>query len=560
MRRIFLILICIFLLAVPVSAESVVEELKSNTNVSSDGTCQITLTVRLRLEDILLEDLVFPLPAQARDITLNGSGVRAPNKNGARLVDLEDAVHGAGIHTFTIQYSMPDSITAGKNGLTLDLDLLHGFSYPIDLMSFSITLPGAPERPPVFTSTYHQEAVDSLMVLNMEGNTISGEFLYSLQDHESLHMSLQVSETMFPQPVTKQWSLSVDDLIMYGLAVVALIYWLLTMRCLPPRRSRRVDAPEGLTAGEMGCALTGSGIDLPILVVSWARMGYLLIHLDDNGRVTLHKRMEMGNERGDFENRCFHNLFGRRRSIDATGYHFARLYRKASHTVPHVRDYFRRESGNPRIFRLISGAIDLICGISLANAFVADTAWRIILSIFLSIFGLVCTYLIQSGAGTIHLRRKDGLWLGIGASVIWILLSIWAGDWVVGVYLVLTQWLTGLAASYGGRRSDLGRQLMSQILGLRRHMASGSREQLRQTLQSNPDYYYTLAPFAMALGVDKAFAKQFGDQKLPECSFLTTGMDGHLSPAEWNRLLREAVSIMDERHRRLTIDKLLGKA
>ena len=53
-----------------------------------------------------------------------------------------------------------------------------------------------------------------------------------------------------------------------------------------------------------------------MLVIAWAQMGYLLIHLDDDGRVLLHRRMTMGNERSDFESQCFRRLFGKRKLVD----------------------------------------------------------------------------------------------------------------------------------------------------------------------------------------------------------------------------------------------------
>ena len=134
--------------------------------------------------------------------------------------------------------------------------------------------------------------------------------------------------------------------------------------------------------------------------------------------------------------------------------------------------------------------------------------------------------------------------------------STWAG---IALIVVLIQWLSGLMRAYGGRRSQTGQQLMSQILGLRRHMRQASTETLLLLQERNPDYYYSLAPYALALGVDRLFARHFGDCQLPECDYLTTGMDGHLTPAEWNQLLREAVSSMDKRQRRLPWEKFFGK-
>ena len=71
---------------------------------------------------------------------------------------------------------------------------------------------------------------------------------------------------------------------------------------MPLWRIRCTAAPAGLTAGELGSRLVHKGADLTMMVLSWAQLGYLLITMDESGRVFLHKRMEMGNERSAFDN------------------------------------------------------------------------------------------------------------------------------------------------------------------------------------------------------------------------------------------------------------------
>ena len=558
MRRFLIFLFCCLLLTTAVSAASSATDVASSTTVYSDGTCQVALTVQLKFEEVPA-NLSFPLPQNARNISLNGGGARTWRSGGVRYVDLSGVVNYPGNYTITLHYSLPDSVVAQRNKLYLELDLLSGFAYPIDQMRFTVTLPGAPEFRPEFSSIYHQEAVDSFMDCQIEGNTISCSFRQGLNDHEALTMRLQVTESQFPQPIMKKWRLSADDIAMYICFFLALAYWVLTMRALPPRRRKNALPPEGVTAGELGCLLTGRGVDFTMMVISWAQMGYILIHLDDNGRVLLHKRMDMGNERSDFENRCFRTLFGRRSTVDGTGYHFARLARKAARTVPGAGNYYRRHTGNPNIFRALCACAGIFGGISMAAMFADDTAWQVVLSVFLAALGTVVSWLIQAGATTVHLRRSQNLILALGGSALWILLGLWAGEVGVSLLLVGVQWLCGLAAGYGGRRNEVGRQMLSDVLGLRRYLRTVPKEELQRIIQLNPEYYYDLAPYAMALGVDMAFARQMGNRKLPQCTYLTTGMDGHLTAREWNRLLRDAVSALDERQQRMKLDKLLGR-
>ena len=559
MRKLFIILLCLFSLTVTASAAGTVSQLESDTRIHTDGTCEVTLTMQLKIDSG--ESVpVFPIPEEAKDVTLNGRSVRAKSQGGHRLVALSEVISGAGIHTVTVRYSLPDSITLDKKGVPfLNLELLCGFAYPIDRMTFVITLPGEPEHNPEFFSTYYQETADSLFALTIVGSEIRGVSNQQLKDRESLSMTMEVSEELFPQSVAKRWKMGTEDMIMIGLAVLALAYWLLSMRSLPPKHVRRTTPPEGLTAGELGCCITAQGVDFTMMVVSWAQMGYLRIHVENNGRVLLYKRMDMGNERSDFEVRYFKTLFGKRDTVDATGLNYARLCRKAGKARPGIRDYYLRHSGNPYIFRGLCAVMGLLGGVSLGVSFANDTVWQVLLAILLGGICLVFSWVIQSGVGQIHLRRKWHLWMGLGASLVWILLGIWSREWNVALFSVLGQWLAGFAAAYGGRRSEEGRQYLSQILGLRRFLSKLSAAEVQRILQANPEYFYAMAPYAMALGVDGRFARQFGKMQLPECTYLTADNEEQPTPKQWNQLLREAVTAMEERQKPAVFEKLFGK-
>lgn len=559
MRRFFILFLCCLCTIFSVGAVSGITSAQSQTAVATDGTCQVALNVTLHIE-APVSGLTFPLPEKAKDITVNGVFASASRGAGVRNVDLSGIVSAAGVYTLSFRYSLPDTIfTDNQKNLMLTLDLLSGFSYPVEKLDFTVTLPGPFEGTPTFSSTYYQDAIDTMMVTSVQDGIIAGSVPGGLKDSEKLTMLLPVSPEMFPQSVAKKWSMDTVDLLMVIFAGFAVLYWVLTMRCLPPKAVRTPFPPHGITPGELGCQLTGAGVDFTMMVVYWAQMGYILIQMDENGRVLLHKRMDMGNERGDFEVKYFRKLFGHRQTVDGTGFHYANLCRKANAHTPGIAMNFRRNSGNAAFFRGICAVIGALSGVSLAAAFVGDTVLRIILSIFLGILGLVFAWQMQSAAKCIHIREKLPLWLGLGCSVLWLLLSFLAGEWNVAVFVIPAQFLSGLAAAYGGRRNEMGRQTMSEILGLRRYLKRTPKKELQSIMHSNPDYFYQTAPWALALGVDRAFADHFGKSRLPQCSYLVTDMDGHLTAREWSQLLRDTVNALDEHQKRLPLDKLLGK-
>ncbi len=558
MRRALVFFLLFLILALPVRALSGISEATSKTEVGSDGTCEVSLTVTLRLEEDV-DDLTFPLPAEARNIDLNGSLAKTGNSGGRRNVDLSDIVAGPGTYTLAFQYSMPDAVAETEDGLFLTLPLLSGFSLPVENMKFTVTLPQEPEHRPTFVSDYYNDTISDVVSAQISNNNIVGSFKERVVDNASITMVLEVSEEMFPQSIAKSWSLDSLDLLMIGCAILAAIYWAVALRGRVPGNIRCTTPPEGITAGEVGCRLTGQGVDLTLMVISWAQMGYILIQYDDNGRVLLHKRMDMGNERSDFENRYFRNIFGRKRIADATGLHYARLCRKAMTAVPGRSQIFAKNNGNIRIFRAVAALVGALSGISLATAYAGDTGWRILLGILLGSLGLVAAWLMQASVKSLHGRNKLPLLVGISAAALWVVLSMPVGEVNVAIFLIIAEVLAGLGAFYGGRRTDSGKQTAGELLGLRKHLKTAQQDELKRLLKVNPQYYYDMAPYALALDVDRTLARHLGNARLPACPYLTTGMDGHMTARDWDLLLRDTVHAMDTLQKRLPLDRLLGK-
>jgi hypothetical protein len=268
--------------------------------------------------------------------------------------------------------------------------------------------------------------------------------------------------------------------------------------------------------------------------------------------------MEMGNERSPFEVRCFKSLFGSRRVVDGTGYHYARLCRKIAGGKPNVAPFYDRRSGNPRILRFLAAGAGLFGGVSMGIAFAVQGVLGVLLTALLAVAGVASAWLIQEAAYSLFLKNKQPVYLAAALIGVWTVLGLLAGEIHIALLVSAGEFLAGLMAAYGGIRTDLGKQTLQQIYGLRHHLKTVSRDELQRILKVNPSYFYSLAPYALAFGVDQSFARKFGALRLSGCPYLTTGMDGHLTAQEWSRLLRKAVDILDARQKQLPLERLLG--
>ena len=563
MRRIAAIFTAVLLtalLVVPCRAANAASRADISASVNPDGSCLVTTDLQLHL-DSAPDSLYFPLPKNARSISLNGSTARTRRTSDAVEVNLSSLVRGTvGDFSLRIQYTLPNAVDYNEQSkLQLQLPMLSGFLYPINDLSLTVNLPGENTRKPVFTSGYYQQSIEAEMQFSFQGNTVTGSLLSPLKDRETLTMLLEVSEDVFPQDPIKQLTVGVDDIIMIVLACLAFVYWLVFLRSAPLLRIRTAAAPEGFSAGQLGCALTGQGPDLTLMVFSWAQLGYLLIHTEENGRVMLHKRMDMGNERSALEVRVFRSLFAKRPVVDGTSLYYANLCRKVAAGKSENRELYRRSSGNPLVLRVLCAGIGMLSGVSLGIALVGDALLGILLIVLLAAIGALAAWFMQVWYRGLHQNRKDLLWLGLLLAGVWSLLGLASGDGTVALWASLAQLLCGVLWAYGGRRTFIGRQTAGEILGLRHYLRTLSKEEAQRLTLADPEYFFDLAPYAMALGVLKPFAKRFGKTQLTACPYLTSGLDGHMTAEEWSKVMEKACQTLELRQRRLPLDRLLGR-
>ena len=567
-RFLILILCCILLmgnLAISASADSMATNVESIINVTGTGDCIVSTNVRLQL-DSPADNLTFPVPVNATDITLNGGSARTTKTATAIEVDISRVTNGmTGEFPLMLNYNIPGAIKVildeeGKldrnfeDYLQLELPLLSSFVMPVQSMTFVVTMPENIPYHPTFSSIYQQAGIEASLKYEIDQKMLTGRSINPLNDHEAITMNMVVPREMFPTVSTyvREGNPEVTPMLVF--AALAMVYWILFLRTWPLIRRRSVTPPEGVTAGEIGCHLTLAGGDLTMMIFNWAQLGYILIHRD-GGRVMVHKRMDMGNERSPFENKVYRMLFANRRSIDATSFAYARLSRKIYGMVPGERNLCRPNSGNTRIFRLLACISQVFCGICVAMNMTSSRFLQIVLAIIFAAFGIISAWQIHEVAYRTHLRGKTRVFIGLTFMLIWIVLGVLCGQWVIPLCCVFGQWIIGYLAAYGGRRSDIGRHDAGQILGLRSYLKHISKDDIHRMLKTDPDYFFNMAPFALALGIIHPFAKNFGSIKMDQCPYLVTRVHGKRTAEEWAELIADTANLIDAKFRRMEVEK-----
>ncbi len=557
MRRfvcVILMLLTLTGLTLTVSAQSGGRNARSEATMSSDGSCKVVFSMNLVLEE--KGDPKFRLPADAEDITLNGTSVTGKKDGDIQHLSLKTVTGGnPGSHSITLSYTLPGVVERQKEGMTLDLPILSGFELPMESFSFSVRLPGKVTSKPSFECEYFGSDVSRFMDITVEGDTIRGVSNAVVWDSMTLDMHLDVEKEMFSQFALTSRTLDSMDLVSLAVAVLALAYFFLTMYRRRSHAQLRTMPPDGVSAGECALWLSGYSMDLSLMVVSWAQMGYLRIEIEGEGRVRLHQRMEMGNERSVLENRLFKELFGTRQSVDATGDHYARLCRYTSRLTARRKEVFHRRSGNPWIFRVLCTLSAMFSGVVMAGGFFPH---QVALRIAIGVVAGVLALCLQSAAKGVLYRDPLPLYIGLGCGFVWLVAGIFAGDWLMTGLMVAFNFLAGFAVAYGGRRTELGQTAVAQLLGLRTHLRHVPKPEMVRLMKANPGYFYAVAPYALALNVDRAMAHHLGQLRVPECPFLSDGRE-QLTAAQWCALLRKTVSAMDAKAKKMSFQQLNGR-
>ena len=557
MRKALLFFVSILLLltlTLGVSADQI-DHSGLYATVLDDGSCQVSMTITLSMEK-MDTSMRFPIPASASDVQLNGFGVGTYYSGTVQYVNLSSVLGPEETTaTFTLSYRVSQVVdSTGK----LTLPLLSGFQLPINSFDFTVSFPGTVTSQPSFTSAYHQSNIESSLHWTVTGSTVSGRTTALLIDYETLEMSLKLDGNLFSHHQVIFIDSVVDDRLMQVCLLLALVYWAVFMRLGLPRFRRCGQPPQGYTAGHMRPILTLRGPDLSLMVLSWAQMGYVLLERKGGGKILIHRQMDMGNERSAYEQQLFGILFKKRDTVDTGSIFYAALCGKVEKQISVSKVLTHRRSGNPQIFRLLSLLVNVFAGVNAGLALGSNASWQIVFLILFAILGVVLGNLIQSSAQGIFLYKPGSLTKGLLAAAVWAIPFFLCGKRSLGLNTALYQFIAGILATYGGRRSADGADALSQVLGLLASFLVPEKTSFSIAKKADPEYFHTMAPYALSFGADRLFAYRFGKERIAECPYLLGISEADRTASQWSRILRNTLRSMNARYEGLKKERLIN--
>lgn len=546
MRRAVLIVLCLLLLTVGVSAATDgVTSLSAEVAVAADGTCAVTVTAALELSSAPKE-IVFPLTSGARGISATGGSYKTGTVDGVKCVVFESNGGFTGRQTFVCTYQLPCRIEDLTDSQCFSLALPEtGWAYPIESYSIHIVFPYDVTAQPAWSSAYYNDVIDNYLNVQISGGEVTATSTARLKDRETLTVELSFEPNTFDLRHLPGRTETVTRLLFWLLLIAAAGYWFFRLRggSHLPRRHQTVSTEA--TAGEIPCQLYGQMPDIAAMLAHWGNLGYLTVERDRRGRILLHRRMEMGNERKPAERRLFSAIFRRGDTCCAQTLRFRSVVRDCGTPLraAWVTRIYRQNSGSPYVLRAMGVLAGLAIGVLTFDLRLPAVASRWVFLPLLALLTAALSLLVQLACASV-VRRRRLLRLLPGAAAAYVLLRFGSGADCSGIMLLnlLLQAFCGLATLFGGRRTAVGEELVGQLLGLRSFLRRADRESLQRLSRADGQYFYRMLPFAEQLGVGRAFVRRFGDRKPEACPWLTDARTVPDSAAEFYRLYSEIAS------------------
>ncbi len=544
----------------PAQADERVLAYHSDININADGSMTVAEHIRVNVEGVNIHRGIYrDFPTDYRDrfknrlkigfevlgVTRDGqtedwhterrdNGIRVYAGNKNRMLS-----HG--VHEYVIRYR-----TTRQLGFFTDHDELYwnvtgtGWAFPIDQASASVHLPQNVPAGELEASGY--TGGTGSKAKNLETRILPDGASYKttqpLDPHQNLSVVLEFPKGIIAEPdmVQKTTWLLKDNrnllLGLLGLLVLWLYYgWAWSKVGRDPAAGplvARYEPPDGDSAAalryvrEMGydnTCFTAGVLDL-------AAQGKLSIEQDDDDVYTLRQTADAGNTGLTPDNRkLLQQLFASGPSLVLKNTNHvevsaARTAHKKALALHYEKKYFLTNSA-----RLWPGVILSVIMLGLLMIGANPGAWFMLLWLSLwsvGVFFLVSAAISQSrGKGFKSRFKAGGMWLFALPFVFFEIFGLAMFGHLAG-YAILPLFLALFATNFAFYHwmkapTQDGAKLLDKINGFRWYLGVAEKQELdsRYKPEAHPELFARYLPYAVALGVDNAWAERFATALTP---------------------------------------------
>lgn len=468
--------------------------------------------------------------AKITDVQVEGAPFSTYKEDGNFVIQIGDPNrYVTGDQSYRISYSYDP----GEDGTTILDEVYYNliaddWDAPIAAGTFSVTLPKGFDSGEVeFTGGRYGGVDTSLVDWSVSGNTISGSLTRSLYPGEGVTLRVNLPDGYFVGVRTDFGLVVLLYAIILLSGVVGVLLWFKLGRDEKLVPTIEFYPPDGLTSADVGYIIDGysDNEDLISLIIYWASKGYLKIAETDKGFV-LYKLRNLPGESKVYEEILFRGLFHERDSVSNreleqkfhTTLESAKAQLKDYYQSAKSRRIFTRSSLVARVLAAFLAVVP-VAALALLGSYikVASELWIVPVALFAMffLFSLILMMVTYDRWNSQSTGKRLGLFGGscvlCGVSLLFLM--------CYGVFIlsmpVATLLCTGvtvllsLLAVVMKKHTPQGQTWTEKILGLREFIETAELDRINTLVEENPEYFYSVLPFAYVLGLTDKWAKQF---------------------------------------------------
>lgn len=360
---------------------------------------------------------------------------------------------------------------------------------------------------------------------SISGNAIIAD-LYDLDQGVGATCRINLPEGYYVNERTDTLLVTVAHIAPFIFLVIVLLLWLVFGRGKKPIPTVEFYPPKDMTSAELGYIVDGviDNNDIISLIIYWADKGYLQISTsEDSDDFTLTKLKNLPVSAKNFEKIMFDGLFDNRDSVTKDDLN-ERFYTTINATSNELTAHFRKTK--QKLFTTASQVARVFCciliGLPLAvfmfimgYVHISDFAT---ISGIVSIVGITISGILYSYTNQVKYSRSVGSRIGftVLSAVIFlipVLFSLiasveFSGSFFVIILSAITL-LVGAISLVMPVRTDENLEPLGKILGLKDFIYHAELDRIKELCNENPEYFYSVLPYAYVLGLSNDWAKRF---------------------------------------------------
>ena len=433
--------------------------------------------------------------------------------------------YATGKVTYVISYNYDIGYDYYKEGDFLYFNIIGTeWNAEIKNATFSVEMPKAFDSSRV-AAYYGSRGYSSRLQVSVAGNTISGK-ASNLGIYQGITLDVGLPEGYFVG--TRQGPPFVSAVLIGFVAtvLVSLVLFMLFGRDGKVVQTVEFEAPEGLTPAEVGYIIDGSvdNKDVTSLIIYWADKGYLKLEELKNKDIEITKIKGISPDARQFEQTMFTAIFADGDSVKVSSLKNS-FYTTMESTKSQVEFSFRTRRIFTQTSMGLQGLLGLLTALPIASSFFVAVFFDTQSFTAASILSLLLLGLIIGPVYALISLAKRWRGLEPGKRMLRLVVSVVLLCVVFLIYLAIMTFvfdlmllaaaslvatmLSAFFAMFIRKRTESGLRLYGQILGLRNFIERAEKDRIEKMVEQNPNYFYSILPYAYVLGVTDKWAKNF---------------------------------------------------